>query len=219
MLKLLEVPDVFADACIRNNTGELVFMSCFGRDTSLQQMFAAFSLKPSEGGLSAITLVHTASDETIEGESNRHNVAVTDRLTKIAGRLPRNTLFGNLVHAWIFDPAIRSPDMVSRSAWLLDAELMSPSPEKIESEKDKASRTWDLVRLLSPVPLLDHWQQTVLKKADGLIEDLGTCSYPPLGNVRAKRVTIPAEFPALISALVRTKKLSLIAPTKGLEKS
>jgi hypothetical protein len=218
MLKLMEVPDVYADAVIRNNNGELVFMSCYGRDTAVQQMFAAFSLKPSEGGLNAITLV--SNDHACEGDdvqTIQHSASVSDRLTRLTGRLPRQNLFGNLIHAWIFDPVIRLPDMVSRSAWLLDVDLMNKTDGKVrldDSEPDEqthgfSSRAWELIRKLSPVPLQAHWQHEVLSQVSGLVEDLADCNYPPMGSVQAKRISIPNDFSEQISQLVRTRQLRL----------
>lgn len=207
MFQIREVPDVYADACVRNTQGELVFLSCFGRDTALQQMFAAFSLKPQEGGLPAITLVSCNANEADANlDSYQHNASITDRLIKFTGRLPKQNLFGNLIHAWVFDPVVQKPDMVNRSAWRLVARF----DESYASDKSIGTPDiWEMVKQLSPVPLMDHWKKAVLAKSSDLVTDLQGSAYPPLGRVAASRVAIPDDFAERISKLVRTGAVSL----------
>jgi hypothetical protein len=51
-----EFSDVFLDALVRNEAGQLMFASLYGRDTAIQQLLAAFSLPVSSGGVDRITL-------------------------------------------------------------------------------------------------------------------------------------------------------------------
>ena len=85
---------------MRNEAGQLLFLSVFGRDTSIQQLLASFALGAKEGGLTQFKLQRPgAGDELVL-------IGDAGRLEKLTGRLPRQNLFGNLTHAWIFDPAL-----------------------------------------------------------------------------------------------------------------
>ena len=57
LYKVIELADLFVDACLRNESGELMFLSVYGRDTAVQQFKATMQLKPSSGGISSFTPV------------------------------------------------------------------------------------------------------------------------------------------------------------------
>lgn len=154
MFKIVEMSDLFVDACVRDEAGQLLFMSCYGRDTALQQLLAAFQLKSSSGGLDWFRLEGATSPTRAE------TVFVGDpgRLEKFSGRLPRENLFGNLVHSWIYDPAVLRADFSNRSAWVVDPVAWS------ENLRDQLrARVWQTYQTLSPVPLLEHWCEPLLR--------------------------------------------------------
>ena len=113
MFRIKEVADVFVDACVRDEEGRLLLLSCFGRDTAIQQLFAAFYLKVSEGGLEVFHLLEPNADASDAGQAVR--VGSAEGLQKLAGRLPRENVFGNLAHTWIYDPVIVRPDRATRT--------------------------------------------------------------------------------------------------------
>ena len=201
MLSIQHYPDLFVDACIRDESAELLFLSLFGRDTSMLQFFAAFSLKRSEGGLLE---GEQAVFTLLEGE-RPHSVFVTDsgRLDKLTGRLPQRNLFGNLTHTWLYDPQVMRPDHASRSAWLLS--------DRGNQAGDR-DRLWSLVKELSPLPLLDHWAQALL---DGLgeriVRPLSDFRAPPIGRVGGFRVALGERFEDIVSAAVAQGVLTLDA--------
>jgi len=203
MFRIKEVADVFVDACVRDEEGRLLFLSCFGRDTAIQQLFAAFYLKPSEGGLEAFQVVEPAAAAHIAGESVR--VGSADRLQKTAGRLPRENVFGNLAHTWIYDPVIVRPDRATRTAWVLDPH------NRAESRSDQVLiRVWEVFKLLSPVPLLDEWQPTLMKACfDECVKDMSASTFAPIGRISAQKVTVPDSFVGTVSALVKRGDLAL----------
>ena len=91
MFRMEEFPEVWADACLRDSEGRLMFLSVYGRDGSLMQLLAAFELgRQSERGVDCIYLVGQ------EGERHRVDIAdakrleVADQLQKVAGseRIP-----------------------------------------------------------------------------------------------------------------------------------
>ena len=109
---LTEQSDVFVDACAADHHAQLLFVSAFGRDTSIQQLLARLHQSSSQGGVDELTLLpHFGAKPSLK-------VMVGDprRLEKVTGRMPKTGLLGNLVHAWIFDPALLKVDHATRSA-------------------------------------------------------------------------------------------------------
>ena len=200
LFKLKELSDLYADACVRDESGQLMFLSLYGRDTAIQQLLAAFTLKVTEGGLSAFHL------QDPDGQAQVVHVGNADRLEKFTGKLPRDNLFGNLAHVWLYDPALIRPDRSNRVAWVLvDDVHHEANPLEVIWE-----RAWELYKLLSPVPLLDAWQQAVLSRTGGEVVTLmGETAYPPLGRIGAARVSLPDIFPETVSGMVKAGELTL----------
>lgn len=201
MFRIKELFDLFADACIRDEGGNLVFLSLFGRDTTIQQLYAAFYLKATEGGFDQVHLVDEA------GREHLVFVGDADRLTKMSGRFPRANLFGNLVHTWIYDPGVIKPDMVKRTAWLL-----AEHGGDAVAQANLDARIWEAYRQLSPVPLLDHWQGAVVAATGkDCITSMADTPFPPLGRASAVRVKVDEHFATKVSELVRNGTLRLEA--------
>jgi hypothetical protein len=203
MFRIKEVADVFVDACVRDEEGRLLFLSCFGRDTAIQQLFAAFYLKAAEGGLEVFHMLEPGAGAHDAGEAVR--VGSSDSLQKVSGRLPRENVFGNLAHTWIYDPVIVRPDRATRTAWVLDPQQSAEtSPEEV------LSRVWEVFKLLSPVPLLDEWQPTLMRACfDDCVKAMGDSAFPPIGRVSAQKVTVPDSFLGTVSDLVKRGELAL----------
>ena len=199
MYAIQHYPDLFVDACIRDEDSELLFLSLFGRDTSMLQFFAAFSLKRSEGGL----LEGDQAVFTLLDDERPTSVFVRDPggLDKLTGRLPQRNLFCNLTHTWLFQPKVMSPDHAGRSAWLFG---------EGGDSSELRDRLWALVKELSPLPLLDHWAALVL---DGLgariVRPLSESKAPPMGRIEAHRVALGERFEDIISAAVAQGVLTL----------
>src|SRR3546814_20834989 len=64
----------------------------------------------------------------------------------------RRTLFGSLTNVWLFDRRCVKPDKANASALAL---LPRDSAHRLD-------RLWTLVQDTCPLPLLDHWRDTVL---------------------------------------------------------
>ncbi|HXV11455.1 MAG TPA: hypothetical protein VD839_11705 [Burkholderiales bacterium] len=203
MFRIKEVADVFVDACVRDEEGRLLFLSCFGRDTAIQQLFAAFYLKLTEGGLEVFHLAEPSAGAHAAGEAVR--VRTAEALQKLAGRLPRENVFGNLAHTWIYDPVIVRPDRATRTAWVLD-----PAHDAETKPDAVLSRVWEVFKLLSPVPLLDEWQPTLMKACfDDCVKAMADSAFPPLGRVSAQKVIVPDSFLGTVSTLVKRGELAL----------
>jgi hypothetical protein len=175
-----------------------MFLSCYGRDTSIQQMFSAFSLPQSQGGLDTFQLR--------DAGGRRHSVDVGDaeRLGKHTGRLPRDNLFGNLVHAWVFDKRLQQADYANRVAWLMDRQV-ALAGERLEQ------RLWEVYRQLSPVPLLDHWRDPLMNatRSEFVTSFNEQSTYEPLGDIAAYRVQLEDSFLDTVSAMVKSRVLTL----------
>jgi len=213
MYQIQQVSDVHVDACVRNEAGQLMFLSAFGRDTAIKELMARMELGTGDNhSLSELTLKGTCNHA---GESHAVMVGDPKRLDKHTGRLPKRKLFGNMTHVWIYDPAIREPDKGSRTAWLIDR-VISDGTES--SSLNIRERIWATIGQLASIPLLPHWRDTVLKAVwrDMVFEMGKTTSeeyHPrfskPLGGMQAFRIALTEEFPNVVSSLIKSGQLHL----------
>ncbi len=195
MFVLSEQSDVFIDAMASDHHAQLLFLSVYGRDTSVQQLMARLHQASREGGIDQLTAVERL------GARPALQVMVGDpkRLEKATGRLPRTGLLGNLVHTWIFDPAVLAVDHAARAAWILEPEI------------DKArllGEAWRLIKDLSPVPLLDEWQELVTRHVQGRG---GFVTPQCVGRIHAFRIELAEDFPAWVSQSVQEGRLPVPA--------
>jgi hypothetical protein len=135
-----------ADACVYGEQGDLIFLSVWARDTAIQQFIARLTLGRSEEGLDQFHLINK------QGGSVPVFIGSVERLEKRLTRAYRRTLFGSLVNLWLFDRRCIRPDKSNASALALLP----------RSATDPTARLWKLVKETCPLPLLDHWQSTVL---------------------------------------------------------
>ena len=200
LFKLKELSDLYADACVRDEAGQLMFLSLYGRDTAIQQLLAAFTLKVGEGGFDSFHLLDPA------GESHRVHVGNADRLEKFTGKLPRDNLFGNLVHLWLYDPALIRPDRSNRVAWVLvDGVDDSLGPGRGHPDAGLGALQ---AALASPVAGYLAAGRPVPDRGRGGHPDAGD-PYPPLGRIAAARVGLPDHFPEIVSGMVKAGDLAL----------
>lgn len=213
MYQIQQVSDVHVDACVRNEAGQLMFLSAFGRDTAIKELMARMELGTGDNhSLSELTLKGTCNHA---GESHAVMVGDPKRLDKHTGRLPKRKLFGNMTHVWIYDPAIREPDKGSRTAWLIDRVITDGTES---SSLDIRQRIWATIGQLASIPLLPHWRDTVLKAVwrDMVFEMGKTTSEEynprfskPLGGMQAFRIALTEEFPNVVSSLIKSGQLHL----------
>ncbi len=152
MLAINELNDVYCDALVCED-GYLVFASCWGRDTAIQELLARLTLSAHEGGITQLSFDGTVEQSSpVKFENYPAKIGNPDRLDKMTGRMPKSNLFGNLVHAWLFDKKVRQPDFVNRQAYL----LMLPGQD------NKNDSAWGLIRQVCHLPLLAHWQKSII---------------------------------------------------------
>lgn len=202
LFKLMELSDLYSDACVRDESGNLMFLSIYGRDTAIKQFLAALTLKANNGGFDSFRLIPVGADSV---RTETVFVGNADRLKEFSGRLPKENLFGNLVHTWIYDPSLVQPDRSNKTGWFMLDEAFSAG-----SREALAQGIWSLYKALSPTPLLDSWMEVVIratrKDCVSLMQD---CNWPPIGSVTAARVTLQDTFPGVISSMVKAGMIGL----------
>ena len=181
LYRIDECPDLMADGCIGDEHGNLVFLSAWARDTAVQEFLARLTLGRSEQGLDQFHLV------TDRGASIPVFVGSTDNLEKRTTRAFRRTLFGSMVHLWLYDRRCVKPDKTNASALALLPKAVS----------DHTERLWTLMRETCPLPLLDHWRDAVLD----LLQSREMLTRLPfaLGPLEGRRLAL--DVPALTTAL------------------
>jgi len=206
-LKLFRVADVFglyADAFVMDcDTGQMVFASFWGRDTTLQELLARLTLPGHEGGLASLEFVPSQDGE---GESRRLDIGDPDRLAKLSGRMPADNLFGALAQLWLYDRKAVEPDHATRRALLLtEGDLPSPG-EGQDWAGPEAERVWALFKTVSHLPLLDHWRDVLVPQA----LESGWLRLHPGTRVNAIELDLgAADYEAAVSRLIREGRLTL----------
>lgn len=176
LYRLAECQDIMADACVCDETNRLVFLSLWGRDTAVQQFLARLELSPGEDD--RLDQFHLVSPENA---AIPVTVPDTDGLKKITTRAYQRTLFGSLIHSWLFDFRCVRPDKANSSALAI---LPRAHPNRTQ-------RIWSLVQEACPLPLLPHWGAIVL---DFLMSHDMLFSLPfALGQVEGIRIKLDVE--------------------------
>jgi hypothetical protein len=157
LYQIAEFPELYVDACVCDDQRNLVFFSAWGRDTALQEFFARLTLGRSEGGIDQFHL-------EVDGRS-LPVFPNAGRLEKRTTRQFPGTLFGSLLHLWLFDPRCVTPDMTNHFAYAL-----------LHDGDEPLQKLWPLVITTCPLPLLQHWRKPVMQ----LLSDYGMLS--PLGG-------------------------------------
>ena len=181
LFKIDECPNLMVDACVGDDNGDLVFLSVWARDTAIQQFIARLTLGADEEGLSQFHLI------TEQGHSIPVFVGDAERLEKRLTRAYRRTLFGSTMNLWLFDKRCVKPDKANaRALAILPRDAL-----------DNTQRLWALVQETCPLPLLDHWRDTVLE----LLQTRDMLGLLPLviGPLQGYRLAI--DVPALTTAL------------------
>ncbi|MFJ5299218.1 hypothetical protein ACIQAL_22145 [Pseudomonas sp. NPDC088368] len=184
-----ECPDLYVDACACDEQGNLVFLSAWGRDTALQEFLARLTLGSADNGLTQFHI--------LAGNSRISVFPNLDFLDKRTTRQLRGTLFGSLLHLWLFDQRCALPDRANHTAFAL------LSPDQISEQ-----RLWALAMDICPLPLLDHWRDQVL----AVLNHTGMLHQLPhtLGPVKVWRIALQLEpLEAALGELIRQQKLTI----------
>lgn len=144
ILGISAINAVFVDAYLVDDSNHLLFLSAWGRDTAIQEFLARLSLPASENGI---------KDFTLAGDGIRQFVQVPslDAFEKVTAKTSHDTEteFGQLTQLWLYDRLSTCPDRANRRALMIYHQSIQPDP-------------WVLVKTICPVPLLDHWRDSIL---------------------------------------------------------
>lgn len=151
MLVLPAIPGIFCDAHLVDETGPR-FLSVWGRDTAIQEFLARLSLSEREGGIRSFW-IGTSADE-----GHRYVQSFDpERLMRLSARRA-GSVFGELVHLWLYDRLAVEPDRSNARALL----LYPGGP------CDMTEPLWELLKQILWVPVLDHWRGLLLQHLNEL---------------------------------------------------
>lgn len=185
LFRIAECPDLMADACVCDETGNLAFLSLWGHDTAVQQFLAQLTLGADEAGLDRFDLVREGPDD----DSDPVTVLVGDvsRLEKRSTRVYRRTLFGSLINLWLFDGLCVRPDKANARALALLG----------RDDEHGRDKLWALVQDTCPLPLLEHWRVAVMD----LLNERSMLVRLPTGLGPLEGYRLKIDVPALTAAI------------------
>ncbi|MHB9797904.1 hypothetical protein ACYCAX_08835 [Pseudomonas sp. MT3] len=195
LFQIEELPDLYVDACVCDEQRNLVFLSAWGRDTVLQEFLARLTLGREENGIDQFHVI--VDGRRLPVFPNQ------ELLEKRTTRQFRGTLFGSLLHLWLFDRRASTPDQANHFAFAL-----------LEREEDPHHRLWPLVMETCPLPLLPHWREPVIGV---LIQHQMLTALPgAIGNVCAWRLALQLDVlePSL-GELIRRGELTTEAQAQA----
>jgi hypothetical protein len=143
MMTLSAIADVYADSYLADDSGGLLFLSVWGRDTALHEFLARLQLPRSENGIREFTLTSGEFKKLVRVP----NVDELDKATLGVGL----TIFGPLTQLWIYDKLALDPDLINYRALMLHG---------VERPVDP----WPLIKTVCPLPLLDEWRECFLSR-------------------------------------------------------
>lgn len=174
-------PDLMADGCVCDEAGHLVFLSIWARDTAIQQFLARLTLGADEDGLDRLRL------HSDQGDGTTVLVGNVDRLEKRSTHVYRRTLFGSIINLWLFDRLCIRPDKSNSTALALLR----------RDDESRHGRLWKLVQDTCPLPLLDHWRDTVMD----LLAERSMVKRLPIAIGPLEGCRLDLDVPALTEAI------------------
>lgn len=190
MLEIREVPGIFVDAHLVDDRG-VRFLSLWGRDTAIQEFLARLSLPERDGGLRTFRIGGP-------GDADACTATITDPdgLMRLTARRS-GSVFGELVHLWLYDRLAVDADRSNGRALLLQH----------EGAQNLTDALWQMLKQILWVPVLDHWQDLLLTRLDemGCVRRLSGYRIAAFEIDLSDRDRIEGE----ISFLVRSGRLTL----------
>lgn len=193
--RIEECSDMMVDACLCDEQNDLMFLSVWGRDTAIQEFLARLTLGTDENGLDQFN-IRTGDDVTFPVF-----VRNVDLLQKRTTRTIPRTLFGSLVHLWLIDGRCIEPDKAN-------AKALAIFPKDVS---DRDDRLWSLVKKTCPLPLLDHWRDSVLE----LLHSRSMLTTLPLSLGELQGYRLALDVPTLttvLGSLIREGTLAIHPP-------
>jgi hypothetical protein len=141
-----EVHNLFADAILADEAGNLVFGSFWGNDTSVRDFQGRLTLASQEGGMTGFSVM-----ADIDGRTRQERVRISniEHISQMTGRV-HTVIYGDLVHCYLHHIDVIKPDLANHRALLI-------------STDEQPQNLWNAVKAICPVPLLDHWQGHIMR--------------------------------------------------------
>lgn len=183
--------NLYADAIVampgENCRMSVVFLSMFGRDTSVNGLLGRLSVNQTDQ-------LYLSGVWTLIGNSGRaaQFLAIPQGVGKLQGKMPEPNLFGSVGHLVLYDPLCARPDMGTREAFLL--------VQAGQTQEEWRAQTWRLVSHISPLPLLPHWRDVLLYQLyrSEMLESLNC-----LGRLNGWHVRLGSEYESIVTRLIR----------------
>ncbi|MBI6846175.1 MULTISPECIES: hypothetical protein [Pseudomonas syringae group] len=188
LFQIEECPDLYVNACVCDEQRNLIFLSAWGRDTAMQEFLARLTLGTAEDGLDQFHIVMNGQHIPVFPD--------VELLDKRTTRQLRGTLFGSLLHLWLFDQRCAQPDRANHFAYAL-----------IDEAQDPFKRLWPLVVNTCPLPFLPHWREPVMSvlTAHNMLQPL----VGAIGPVTAWRLSLQLDvLEKALGELIREGKLT-----------
>lgn len=216
LYEIRQVSDIYCDAMVRSERGDLMLLSCYGRDTAIKELMARIQIQGQRDGIDEITLIgKDPSGRDLYATASLYN---PKELLHHTGRMPRG-LFGQLIHSWIYNPVILGADKGAQQSWVIQycGHEGEPGGEATGQTRLRG-QVWEVVKHLSPIPLLEHWREPLLEHiwSDMVFECGRTISLDhspllskPVGPIQACCIKLSDEFSNRVCRLVRCGTLTL----------
>lgn len=217
LFELTQVGEIFVDAMVRDAQGDLMLLSCYGRDTAIKELMARIHIQGQQGCITELTV----KGKLPSGQATLATATLLKpkELEQHSGRLPR-MLFGQLIHSWIYNPVILGAHKGAKQAWVIQHQA-DPLQAGMSQEQMR-NQVWDAVKQLASIPLLEHWREVVLDSIwSDMVFECGVSQHPdhsprlskPIGAVKACCIQLADEFPNRVTKLIRSGNLQLM-PSK-----
>lgn len=145
LFKVEEISDLYVDSYLTDEHGNLIFVSFWGRDITINEFVARITLNDAEY---SIRKFHLIDPDT--GTEKAIHIRNKDDLEKHTGRVTTK-VFGDMVQGFLYEKMTIKPDYQSGKALILFV-------------GDKEPDTWEMVKEVCHIPLRDHWKEPLLEK-------------------------------------------------------
>lgn len=193
LMSVDEASGLHVDAFLTDQS-HLRFLSVWGRDTQMQEFLARLSLSGKEGGLESFW-VNADPQKYVQ-------IGDLGRLEKLTGRMPKDNLFGEVTHLWLYDRVAVEPNYAGRRALF----LFRPEEDIPEYSESLNQRLWVMVRETCHLPLLPQWRDVVLDgfTAHGFLKRLDGVGIAAIEMALPER-----EVETVVTGWIQAGRLSL----------
>ncbi len=194
LMSITEASGLYVDSLLCDQS-YLRFISVWGRDTDMQEFLAKLSLPVRDGGLNSFRVNAADAQKFVQ-------IGSLERLEKLSGRMPKDNLFGEVTHLWLYDRTAVMPNYTSRQALL----FFKPEADTRERSESLNEQLWAMVCDTCHLPLLPQWRDIVLQR---LIEHGFLKRLEGIGT-HAIEISLPEqEIEAIVSGWIRSGILTL----------